>query len=64
MAAPTLLAAEADKARKKRGKWFDEQASAAAAAAAYRSLDPAMWAGVTAGVGGLDLALEEIRRRL
>ena len=25
MAAPTLLAAEADKARKKRGKWFEEQ---------------------------------------
>ena len=33
MAAPTLLAAEADKARKKRGKWFEEQESTAAAAA-------------------------------
>ena len=33
VAAPTLLAAEADKARKKRGKWFEEQESTAAAAA-------------------------------
>lgn len=62
--APTkLLAAEADKERRKRGKWFEEQESAAAAAA-YRSLEPAMWAGVREGVGGLDLALEEIRRRV
>ena len=64
VAAPKLLANEAAKESRKRGKWFEEQESRAMAAAAYRSLAPEKWTGVTDGVGGLTEALEEIRRRI
>ena len=47
-----------------KSKWFEARESAAKAAAQYRSLDPAKWADVVADVGGLDAALEEIRRRV
>jgi vesicle-fusing ATPase len=59
-----LLANKAAAAKKKQGKWFEERESAALAAAQYRSLDPENWFKVVEGVGGLDAALEQIRRRV
>jgi len=50
--------------KKSRGKYFEERESAARAAAQYRSLEPGRWAEVTADVGGMRDALEEVRRRV
>ena len=61
---PTLLAKDAQAKQAAKSKWFEARESAAKAAAQYRSLDPAKWADVVADVGGLDAALEEIRRRV
>lgn len=59
---PELLA---DKARESRqGALSEEREEAALVSAQYRSLDPAEWAKVTSGVGGLEDALETIRRRI
>ena len=61
---PTLLAKDAQAKQAAKSKWFEARESAAKAAAQYRSLDPAKWADVVADIGGLDAALEEIRRRV
>ena len=61
---PTLMADEAKKKKAKQGKWFEEREAAAELAAQYRSLDPEKWQAVIDDVGGLDRALEEIRRRI
>ena len=63
-AKPKLLADEAAHAKKRTGAYFAERESAAIAAAQYRSLAPENWYQVTRGVGGLDAALEQIRRRI
>ncbi|KAH8050230.1 hypothetical protein JL720_15421 [Aureococcus anophagefferens] len=61
---PALLAKDAQAKQAAKSKWFEARESAAKAAAEYRSLDPAKWADVVADIGGLDAALEEIRRRV
>ena len=60
---PNLMSEAGRAAKEKMGNWFEQRAGAAELAAQYRSLDLDMWSNVTDGVGGLDDALEQIRRR-
>ncbi len=59
-ARPQLMA----EAKRKKGHAGDGEMGAAELAAQHRTLDPAAWTGVIAGVGGLVEPLEEIRRRI
>ena len=61
---PNLMSEAGRAAKEKMGNWFEQRAGAAELAAQYRSLDLDMWSNVTDGVGGLDDALEQIRRRV
>lgn len=64
LTSPQLLANQANKRKESRGAWFEQREDAVRRAAQYRSLDPENWIKVIDGVGGLNEALEEIRRRI